>query len=243
MTEDSTSVLVTDGPPSYGRTPRTLLRNPAITAQAKALWSLLEDYASPGSPQPFPAQATLGEYLGATVRTVRRWMRELQDQGWLDVETESTATGKRNRYTLRWTPRPAQGVRTPVSPRVRTSTTGRVRTPVSVEEEPREEEPVEVKPPSQSDSRREPTEWREERMNPRKVPTWQSEFAIVERLASQGNKSWRDHPDLTPVGRRCASRIASVMVWSQNYTERKFAFHAAWKDETAAEADRRGTAA
>lgn len=84
--------------PVYGRAPRALLRDPSISASAKALWTLLEDHASPESPVPFPSQELLAEYLGVTDRTIRSWLNELVASGWVVKQR----TSRSNRYRLAW---------------------------------------------------------------------------------------------------------------------------------------------
>lgn len=230
MTDES--VIVMDGPPAYGRTPRTLLRNPTISAQAKALWSLLEDFASPGSPQPFPGQATLAGFMGVSDRSIRTWLHELRDAGWLGIVSEPTNKGRRNVYRLHWKQASVTQDRKPASGGDRKYTSGGDRKLASAEEEPVEEEPVEEETSSQSDSRPEPPEWGEERNRPQQVPTKLGEWNTVLRLKSEGNKYWREHPELSPIGRRCASRIATTLTWG-TIVDSRVAFFAAWDDEIA----------
>jgi hypothetical protein len=150
VTED---VIVIDGPPTYGRTPRELLRNPNVSPQAKALWGLLEDFASPSRPQPFPGQATLAEYMGVTDRSIRTWMTELQEAGWLQVQREPTKKGRRNSYRLFWkhTSEPAtvsDEDRKQTSGGKRKQSSGTYRKHTSYEEKPCEAEPVEEENPA-----------------------------------------------------------------------------------------------
>lgn len=139
-------MLTTSGFPTYGRTPRPLLRAPGVSAQAKALWALIEDFASPDSPAPWPSQATLAEYLGVEVRTIQRWQDELTTKGWLRVLSRP---GHSNRYELMWISVGSLGISThdgSVTPDTSvvpptTLVSGVGTTPVSYEEEPVEEEP------------------------------------------------------------------------------------------------------
>lgn len=84
---------------AHGRVPRVLLRDPAISIQAKALYCLLDDHASPDSPRPFPGQGELAKQLGVSERTVRTWTRELVAAGWIEVEQRGL--GQNNSYTMR----------------------------------------------------------------------------------------------------------------------------------------------
>ena len=87
---------------TYGRTPRDLLRDPSISMNAKAVFGLLEDYSSPDRPRPFPAAATLAGFLGCSVKTVRRALRELRNAGWIRSRARATEGGAQtsNEYEL-----------------------------------------------------------------------------------------------------------------------------------------------
>jgi len=105
------------------------------------------------SPQPFPGQATLAEYMGVTDRSIRSWLTELQDAGWLEVRREPTKKGRRNSYRLFWkqTSEPVvvpQDDRNQASGNKRKQASGRYRKPASYEEEPCEAEPVEEETPA-----------------------------------------------------------------------------------------------
>ena len=136
--------IVIDDSPNYGRAPRSLLRDPDVSPQAKAMWTLLEDYASPGSPMPFPGQDTLAEHMGVTSRSVRSWLHELRDHGWLEIESKPTPRGTRNSYRLRWK-QASDGAtrRKQASADRRKNSSGARRKHTSAEEEPVDVEPVE----------------------------------------------------------------------------------------------------
>lgn len=85
--------------PTYATIPRDLLRDPKISPAAKTVYALLDDYSSPERPLPFPSQATLAELLGGvTERTVRNWLTELREAGWIVVHRRPEAAG--NEYEL-----------------------------------------------------------------------------------------------------------------------------------------------
>jgi hypothetical protein len=62
--------------------PVALLRNGNISAGAKVLYCLLRDHVGGDNERPaWPAQETLSERLGVDEKTVRRYLRELQEWG------------------------------------------------------------------------------------------------------------------------------------------------------------------
>ena len=139
--------------PGYGRCPRALLRDSTISPGAKWLWTILEDYASPSSPEPFPGQATLAEWAGKSVKTIQRWEKELVEAGRLVVRHRGR--GLTSQYALIWPgcehlvpdTTPATGPdTTPATGPDTTPATGPDRAPVSPKAEPVEAEPVEAEP-------------------------------------------------------------------------------------------------
>lgn len=85
--------------PTFATIPRDLLRDPEISPAAKTVYALLDDYASPDSPMPFPSQATLAKILGGvTDRCVRNWLTELREAGWITVHKRPGSNG--NEYAL-----------------------------------------------------------------------------------------------------------------------------------------------
>lgn len=85
--------------PTFATIPRDLLRDPAISPAAKTVYALLDDYASPERPLPFPSQETLAKLLGGvTERTVRNWLTELKEAGWIEVRRRPEGAG--NEYEL-----------------------------------------------------------------------------------------------------------------------------------------------
>ena len=71
-----------------------LLRDPNITPQCKALYSLLITY---GPDRIFPGHKRLAEEIGATRQTVIRWLQELRDIGLIDWVRR---TGTSNMYSI-----------------------------------------------------------------------------------------------------------------------------------------------
>ncbi len=138
--------IQTLGPNGYGRCPRQYLRSTEVSVEARWLWTCLEDYASPDSPQPFPGQDTLAEFAGKSVRTIQRWEKELVEAQWLVVTLRGL--GRTSLYTLVW-----PGFQhlipdlTSASGPDTTPVSGPDTTPVSGEAEPVEAEPVEATTP------------------------------------------------------------------------------------------------
>lgn len=139
--------------PVYGRAPRALLRDPNISPQAKALWTLLEDHASPESPVPFPGQRRLAEFMGVSDRTIRNWLDELAGSGWLTRRQ----TGRSCRYQLTWKNR---SDRKQASGRDRKQASGQIGTRLPTKKN-QEEEPIEEPSPQVSRSTQEGTQERE----------------------------------------------------------------------------------
>lgn len=90
------------------------------------------------------------------------------------------------------------------------------------------------RPPSSSQRYSRPAQadrWREERNNPRKTPTWLSEWAIIESLASQGKHEWRHNPRLSPIARYAAFQLHSMI--RGNTISAKWAFKSMWETYSA----------
>lgn len=142
------STIVRTTAPHYGRTPRELLRDPKITARAKALYGLLDDYAD-SEGRAFPSRRLLGESLGCSTDSIDRAVAELEAAGWLarTVRRRPDRTFAATVYSLEWSP---GGSRTGAAMQPhgcgggsRTGAEG-VAAPVPTEEEPQEEEPQEA---------------------------------------------------------------------------------------------------
>ena len=83
----------------YGFTqlPNFILRNPDLSANAKAVYSLLLSYAWHNN-LCFPGQERLAEHMGAHVSTVSRAISELEDCSLIEIERRGQ--GKTNFYTV-----------------------------------------------------------------------------------------------------------------------------------------------
>lgn len=77
-----------------------------VSAGAIQLFAVLWSYANPDGTGACPNQSTLGERVGRTKDTVRRWTRELIEVGAIEVEERVTAAGDpdSHAYTLRLSP-------------------------------------------------------------------------------------------------------------------------------------------
>ncbi len=92
-------LLTSEGMPVYARIPRELLRDVSVSRDARLLWVVLDDFTSKESTSPWPSQAKLAEYMGATDRAVRNWLNELVRAGWLEVVTRP---GTSNIHRMKW---------------------------------------------------------------------------------------------------------------------------------------------
>lgn len=108
--------------------PNHILRNPSISAAAKAMYTLLLSYAwQEGSC--FPGQKRIAQDLGLSVRHIRRYLAELNERDLIKVIRRGL--GKTNVYMIR---KLFQADGTSMSHQDRTSTSGQDRTPVSHKE-------------------------------------------------------------------------------------------------------------
>jgi len=148
--------------PSYGRTPRALLRDGAISARAKSAYAVLDDYADTEG-KAFPSRPTLARSLGCSVDSVDRAIAELETSGWLGRTTrkKDNRSFKSTLYSLEWSPTPNRTrAATPQShPCGDPSRTGAdtLAAPVPTEEEPLEEEPLEEELLLTADASSDPT--------------------------------------------------------------------------------------
>jgi hypothetical protein len=75
----------------------------SVSPSAKALYVTLQAHANQerGNGRVWPSVDTIAKLLGFSRRqSIVQYVRELQDLGAIDVETEATRTGKRNTYTV-----------------------------------------------------------------------------------------------------------------------------------------------
>jgi hypothetical protein len=144
--EPPENAVIRSSLPRYGRVPRLLLRDPDITARAKVLYGLLDDYAGPEG-RAFPSRAKIADSLGCSTDTVDRAVRELETRGWLhrEVRRRDDRTYDSTLYSLLAGPveTVVEPVDNPVGGGRMGAATGRtgaegVAAPVRTEGEPRE---------------------------------------------------------------------------------------------------------
>jgi len=95
----------------YAFTPESVIRDAALSRDARFLWTLLASYPNKRG-MCWPSQAELAKHAAASDRSIRRWLDELTAAGLLETQLrghDSTAI-----YALRSTPLRAAD-RTPVS--------------------------------------------------------------------------------------------------------------------------------
>ena len=81
----------------YTRVPNTILRHQHLSMGAKLTYAMLLSYAWYNN-SCFPGQKTLADDIGTSERSVRTYLKELQDAGLLEVERHGL--GQTNEYTL-----------------------------------------------------------------------------------------------------------------------------------------------
>lgn len=84
-----TDTIENHGRPEFAVVPAELLRDPTISVQAKALYALMATYTGER-----PGQNTLAEQAGVSDRTIRNWMNELEEAGWMSVGAGHSPDGK-----------------------------------------------------------------------------------------------------------------------------------------------------
>jgi DNA-binding transcriptional ArsR family regulator len=77
----------------HGRIPATLLCDPNVPAESKALYALLEMHAGPAGC--FPSQELVGRMMGVDQRTIRRWLAPLEREGHITVTPKYDRRGMR----------------------------------------------------------------------------------------------------------------------------------------------------
>jgi hypothetical protein len=69
----------------FGIVETVVIRDPRISVGAKALYSLLCSYTTPGRPYAYPSTSELCEHLGDIhLRTLRRYISELKQFRYID---------------------------------------------------------------------------------------------------------------------------------------------------------------
>jgi hypothetical protein len=84
----------------FARCPLGLLRAPLLSPGAKLCWIVLANCNGPDGC--FPGHEYLAAALGASVRSVRYYIRELTAAGLIRIERPEVGPDRRNRYVFLW---------------------------------------------------------------------------------------------------------------------------------------------
>lgn len=93
----------------YGRGPRPLIRDASLSARARLLYVLLDDFAGMDGSS-FPGQKRLAADLGYSVWSIQDALRELETAGWITRVSrfdEESGAQRSSLYYLHAKPRPA----------------------------------------------------------------------------------------------------------------------------------------
>jgi hypothetical protein len=88
----------------FSQVPTALLLDPAISDGAVRTWALLDGcYATAHAREAWPSRNTLCTLLGVSVRTMGRYLKQLESGGYLSIEQRKSDAGDwlSNKYTLR----------------------------------------------------------------------------------------------------------------------------------------------
>ena len=88
----------------FSQVPTALLLDPAISDGAVRTWALLDGcYATAHAREAWPSRNTLCRLLGVSVRTMGRYLKQLEAGGYLTIEHRKNDAGDwlSNKYTLR----------------------------------------------------------------------------------------------------------------------------------------------
>jgi DNA-binding transcriptional MocR family regulator len=78
----------------FAQVPVALLTDPNLSDGAVRLWAILSGrYADYSTGEAYPSRTTLAGLLGVSVRSVSRYVNQLEQAGWLTVEHRKTAAG------------------------------------------------------------------------------------------------------------------------------------------------------
>lgn len=75
--------------------PKWLLKRKDVSQGAKILYSLMASYAYDGSDHCWPSQVTLAEGMGASLRSIQNYMRELEALGLILTQKEHSGTSRK----------------------------------------------------------------------------------------------------------------------------------------------------
>jgi hypothetical protein len=125
------TIVILNGALKHGFTqlPRYVLQDKKLTFGARLTYAVLLSYAWQED-SCFPGQERMSKDLGTTDRSVRRFLGELKDKGYIDWKQQGL--GKPNiYYILDYKPFKTEADRTPTSGLDRTRISGPKRTPKS----------------------------------------------------------------------------------------------------------------
>lgn len=208
MTEVS---YIVGGAPIYGRIPRRLLRDPAMSANAVRLFALLEDRCGKGDPVAFPSKRTLAESIGST-SAVERAMSLLIDGGWVIRQERRRGDGSQtsNLYVLVFDPHPGSGVApSPVAVSHPTPAAGRHEEETSGSKTPQ--------PPKGGKRDR-----REARDGD---PAWEAFWSAYPRKTGKGQARKAFPAALDKVGGDVTTLVSAALAYARTLEELKFACH------------------
>ena len=83
----------------FTQVPNFLLKDPKISANAKVVYSMLLSYAW-NNDRVFPGQERMAKDIGTSQPTIARAVKELEDNGWLEIQRRGQ--GKTNVYILKY---------------------------------------------------------------------------------------------------------------------------------------------
>lgn len=87
----------------FTQVPNVLINNTVLSAQAKLAYAKLLSYAW-NNERVFPGQERMATELGSSQPTIARAIKELEEEGWLEIERRGQ--GKTNIYILKHTVTP-----------------------------------------------------------------------------------------------------------------------------------------
>jgi hypothetical protein len=93
-------------PSGYGIVFKKVLCDPNITREVKALYALIAAYTG-NDEVCWPSIKKISEYLASSEQSIRNWMKELSDAGWVEIERSNGR--KSNRYRLIIPSTPVEG--------------------------------------------------------------------------------------------------------------------------------------
>ncbi len=83
----------------FTQVPNHLLRNPKLSGNAKIVYAMLLSYAWTNN-RVYPGQVRMGEDIGTSQPTIHRAIKELEQEGWLEVQRRGQ--GWTNVYILKF---------------------------------------------------------------------------------------------------------------------------------------------